>query len=138
MKTPFPEATRIEWEVDDPVLFFQHLRSFFWQIESPTLFQIEEDLKNDFDCCVFEMPHYREVPYEEEPSFILLFEEGQIFTDFLDPESMEAQLAIIKYFTGDLAKIIERRKMTQKDWMARLDLLTAMESEAFNSPMSSD
>ncbi|MCB9027386.1 MAG: hypothetical protein H6625_13775 [Bdellovibrionaceae bacterium] len=54
MKTPFPEATRIEWEVDDPVLFFQHLRSFFWQIESPTLFQIEEDLKNDFDCCVFE------------------------------------------------------------------------------------
>lgn len=123
MELNLDEVRRTQWSTKDRIWFFRQMRPLLNAIDDVDALEIEVQLK-DPDEDYMEIAAYLPGNQGEDPDAVLVFDKENIYWDILNPNSFSKIVKTVEKLTFPKARHIKTRRLTERDWMARLKALS--------------
>jgi hypothetical protein len=129
MELDLEEVRRTVWSVKDRVQFFQKMRPLLTQIDQFEAEEIQLQLAGGA-IEYLEIATILPPSAGEDPDAILVFTEDEVFWDIVNPASFARVIKIIEQLSCPDARHTETRRLTEEDWLARLETMMSIEAES--------
>lgn len=123
MEMNLDKARRTEWSVKDRIWFFRKMRPLLNGIDDLDAEKIEMQLK-DPDEEYLEIAAYLPGNKGDDPDAVLVFEKQKVYWDIFQDRGFSKIVKTVEQLTYPKARHIQTRRLTEEDWIARLQALS--------------